>query len=353
MKYFLVKDYKYKHINDAGSKARWDVEQIMSGMGICPIGHSRSVSKNRLLHFARTLGNLLKLSVTIKRGDILILQFPVKYYDKICRLAHRRGTHVITLIHDLSCFRKKSNSVEKEVCRLNLSDGLIGSNSVMCQWLCENGFVGNGTRRIIIPLHLFDFLSDSTSPERQKKWPMHQVVYAGQLSHQKNRFLYEYGNYIKGYAVNVYGRGFDESYATHPEFFHVKGFMLPDRLIGCAEGDFGLVWDGGSVDDCSGDWGEYLMFNSPHKVSLYLRCGLPIIIWRKAALAEFVEENGIGICIDSLREINGIYEHLTPTDYYKMLNNVLRVSRMLAEGGFFKRALSEAVKQIEGKKDTE
>ena len=143
--------------------------------------------------------------------------------------------------------------------------------------------------------------------------------------------------YIKGYKA---GSVTDIAYDGVSGHFTVtcsvaKGFMLPDALIGAAEGDFGLVWDGDSVDSCCGNWGEYLMINTPHKVSLYIRCGLPIIIWRKAAMARFVEENGIGICVGSLRDIAGIYTRLTQAEYERMCENVQRVSRMMSEGRFF------------------
>ena len=119
--------------------------------------------------------------------------------------------------------------------------------------------------------------------------------------------------------------------------------MLPDELIGCADGDFGLVWDGDSAECCNGDWGEYLTFNTPHKISLYIRCGLPLIVWNKAAMADFVKENGIGICIDSLRDIDEIYEHLTQEEYNKMCDNILRINQAVSKGEYFRNALSEAI----------
>ena len=57
--------------------------------------------------------------------------------------------------------------------------------------------------------------------------------------------------------------------------------------------NFGLVWDGTSLDGCNGRYGEYLKFNNPHKTSLYLSCGIPVIIWKEAALADFVEEHKV------------------------------------------------------------
>ncbi len=340
MNCFLPKDYKYKHINDAGSKARWDIEQIMKDMGFRAIGKCHMVSKHRLLHFIRMLITTMRMPDRINKGDMLVLQYPIKYYETICRLAHWRGSRVVTFVHDLGCFRKKNRSVKKEMQRLNMSDDLIGCNPTICQWLRDNGFTGYKGKGCLEILQAFDFLSNSECTDRKGKCPSHQIAYAGQLARRKNSFLYKFGHHIEGYTVNVYGKGFDKSHAANPEKFNDKGFMEPDALIANIEGDFGLVWDGDAVDCCSGDWGEYLMVNTPHKVSLYMRCGLPIIIWRKAAMARFVEENGIGICVDSLREINGIYRRLAQVDYDRMCDNVARVSRMMSEGKFFSYAIS-------------
>ncbi len=345
-KFYLSRDFKYKHINDAGSKARRDIEQVMNKMGFQPAGKGYSISKNRICHFIRTIALVGRIPIYVSKGDLLVIQYPTKYYDTVCRLAHSCGAKVITFVHDLGCFRQKHNSVRKEIRRLNRSDALISCNPVIDNWLKENGFVGYKKQGISEPLHAFDFFSESQSPNRETGWPMRQVVYAGQLALRKNRFLYDIGNHVTGYQINVYGKGFDKSYAANPDIFDTKGFTTPDKLIGCAEGDFGLVWDGDSIDCCCGNWGEYLLVNTPHKISLYIRCGLPIIIWRKAAMAGFVEENGIGICIDSLREIDSIYERLTQDEYNKMCDNVRQVSQRMSEGWYFNRALSAVESRI-------
>lgn len=346
MNYYLARDYKCKRINDAGSKARLDIERIMDRLGFLPAGRNSTVHSNRVSHFIVTLAIIVGMVTRVKWGDKLVLQYPVKYYGAICYLAHMRGVSVITLVHDLGCFRHKRSSVRREIRRMNLSDGLIGCNSVVCKWLSNNGYVGYERKRIIESLGAFDFLSESVSPDRKKTWPLRQILYAGQLAWRKNSFLYQYGRVIAGYTVNIYGKGFDKSKAYDSDKFDLKGFLLPDDLIRYSEGDFGLVWDGDSVDSCSGNWGEYLSINTPHKISLYMRCGLPVIIWSKAAMAGFVEENGIGICVNSLRDISEVYEKITYDDYCLMCDNVQRVSRMMSGGGYLSRAVSKVVSRI-------
>lgn len=342
MKYYLPKDYKFKNIHDAGSKARMDVERIMEESGIIPVGTAHNISKNRLLHFIRTIKMVFSIPFTIRKGDCLILQYPVKYYATICKVTHLYGGNIITLIHDLSCFRKKHNTEKKEIELMNQSDAIIAHNDNMADWLQKNGYVGYNKKVIVESLNIFDFLSNSqSSEERNITWPLRKVAYAGQLARYKNKFLYELGNYMEGYTMNVYGKGFDHSTAANPNQFETKGFIPSDELIRNAEGDFGLVWDGDSIDSCSGNWGEYLKINNPHKVSLYIRCGLPIIIWDKAAMAKFVQEQNIGICISSLKDISAIYNNLSKEEYSKMYSNVQQINKLMSQGYFFKTALSK------------
>lgn len=344
--YYLSRDYKYKHLNDAGMKARLDIEHTMNKIGFQPAGKYRTISKNKILHFFRTILFIIRIPTCLQKDDILIIQYPTKYYDLVCKLSHLCGAKIITLIHDMVCFRQKHISIKKEISRLNQTDALISHNPNYCNWIINHGFVGYNNKKILISLDIFDFLSNVKGSNKKEFCFTHTIVYAGQLAFRKNRFLYNWGNHIDNYTVNVYGKGFEKSNAVNSEKFNTKGFMIPDKLISLAEGDFGLVWDGDSIDCCSGNWGEYLKINAPHKISLYLRCGLPIIIWKEAAMAQFIEKNGIGICIGSLCEINDIYKNLTQNEYKTMCDNVQHVSHLLSEGHYFTKAIQETITRL-------
>ena len=73
----------------------------------------------------------------------------------------------------------------------------------------------------------------------------------------------------------------------------------------------------------------------------YIRCELPVIIWEKPALSDFVRKNGIGISIASLNELDGILASLTPEQYATMKQNVAALSERLQNGYYIKKALSE------------
>ena len=105
---------------------------------------------------------------------------------------------------------------------------------------------------------------------------------------------------------------------------------------------FGLVWDGNSADTCSGNTGDYLRYNNPHKLSMYLASGLPVIIWSQAAEAPLVLEKGVGIAVSSLREIPEVLSGVDAVRYGKMRERVLALSGELRSGYYTKRAIIDS-----------
>lgn len=329
----------YKGIDSAGNKAKTDIEEIMSDIGFQNVGLPQTTYNNKIASFVLTLAGVLKAPFGLGKGDNLVLQYPLKkYFVFLCNMAHMRGAKVITLIHDLGSFRRKALTIEKEIWRLNHSDYIIAHNEVMKQWLIDHGCKA----KKIGVLEIFDFFSNAKRKEKTKVEKPFKVVYAGALAQRKNAFLYEVGNYINNYKFELYGSGFDKEKAAGSEHIEYKGFVKADKLIATVDADFGLVWDGSSVDTCSGNFGEYLQYNNPHKTSLYLRCGLPVIIWKKAAMARFIEQNRIGICIDSLKELDDILGNLTTEQYMEMIHNLQEISMLIGNGYYAQAAIEDA-----------
>ena len=108
------------------------------------------------------------------------------------------------------------------------------------------------------------------------------------------------------------------------------------------KGDFGISWYGSSLCAAVGPIGEYMEYNNPHKVGLYLRGNSPVIVWKKAGRARFIGQEGIGLAVDALTELPGRLAALTPQEYAAMVENVRRVNRRLAEGYYLQKAMREA-----------
>ncbi|MGX6427490.1 hypothetical protein [Lactiplantibacillus argentoratensis] len=76
------------------------------------------------------------------------------------------------------------------------------------------------------------------------------------------------------------------------------------------------------------------MYNNPYKLSFYLAAGIPVIIWAKAAEAEFVLSNHLGYTINSIDDINNLISTITPNSYQEIIQNVHRIQLKLIHGDY-------------------
>lgn len=337
MKCYISKNYR--HITNAGDKAKTDIEKVMDGLGYVNIGLQQSRTRNSIKAYFITLASLLRGVSRLRRGDTLVVQYPLKkYYDFVVSQALRRGACVVTVIHDLGSFRRKKLTIKEEIGRLQRSSVIVVHSEAMLEWLRDHGETAP-----MVVLGLFDYLSDTKATKPPVPWTgKPRLMFAGSLSPANNGWIYKLAEACPDVELILYGGDFDtERSRTNLD---VKGFVNSDTLIATAEGEYGCVWYGDSLDEGAGSLGEYLRYNAPHKTSLYLRCGLPVIIWEKAALAEVVKRLGVGICVSSLRDIDRVLDAVTPERYALMRENVAIVSAKLSKGDFITAALAEAEK---------
>ena len=325
------------YIKIFSNKPKEDINDIVERMGYRNLAPNCTRNAG-WAHFAVKLGALFGILWRMRRGDILLIQYPMKkFVTPAIHCAHLKRARVVVLIHDLGCFRRKKLTVEHEMRRMNRADYIIAHNPSMQAFMQKNGCTTP-----IATLGIFDYLSPSTPSTYATPHRPWRVLYAGGLGYWRNPFLYELDAHIDGWQLELYGKQFDAERAVGWQHIHFNGQLPPDELIASAEGDFGLVWDGGSLDECNGDWGEYLRVNNPHKTSFYLRARVPIIIWRHAALAPFILEHGVGIAVDKLTDINTELAHMTPETYAQMRENARRLGDQLDAGHFTQTALTLA-----------
>lgn len=338
MKCYISKNYR--RTDSAGDKAKTDIEAILGSVGYKNIGLRQRRVNSAVGAYFITLASVLKGVMSLKKGDILVVQYPLKkYYDFVVSRANACGAKVITVIHDLGSFRRKKLTVAQEVERLNRSAAVVVHSPAMRRWLADNGVTVP-----MIELGLFDYLSDSVPAEHEGPDDRYRLMFAGNASPVHNDWIYQLGEAAPSLDLVIYGGGIDESKLT-PNI-HPMGYVDSDTLIATAQGDFGVVWYGSSLDEGAGALGEYLKYNAPHKTSLYLRSGLPVIIWNQAALAGIVKEYNVGICVSSLRDVPEALSRLTPRDYAVMKANAEALASKLAKGFFIIDAVDRAEKAV-------
>lgn len=297
--------------------------------------------------------NWKQLTETVKSGDTVILQHPYEGILGTCsriRKMRRLGVRFVVLIHDLLSLRQNIESesssyynglMSKEEIRiLTESNAVICHNKKMKAYLCKCGIPESK----IVCLRIFDYLADGEAPAAHKNDGV--VTIAGNLAQSKSEYIYELINSDEC-SIRLYLYGPNFTGKNDDPQVQYKGQVLPDRLPSIMEGSFGLVWDGTSIDTCAGVSGEYLKFNNPHKCSLCLVSGMPVIVWKQAALAEFVEKNRLGLCVDSLKEIPERMARLSDEEYDSILKNVNAIREKLLKGSYFFAALQKALQLIE------
>ena len=318
------------------NKARQDVDRVFRDLGYTNLT-PQSKSVHPVSRFITKLTGVIRILTTVKRGDTLCLQYPMKkFYYMACTFAHWKGAYVATIIHDLGAFRRHKLTPEQENSRLKKTDFLIAHNDTMKQYLIEKGFKGH-----ICSLGIFDFIVQTEPKDYDTPHVPRRVFYASNLKKWRNGFLYALQGVMNEWEMTLYGHGFDEEGKRNPKLKYA-GSLPEDQLIAEAEADFGLVWDGNSIDECDGDWGSYLKINNPHKTSLYLRAGVPVIIWNKAAIAPFIESKGLGVSVGSLKELDEVFRTMTSEEYNTLKANAKAFSKLLGEGRFVRKAFVTA-----------
>lgn len=318
------------------NKAKQDIDEICRREGFVNLTR-HNFGSGGVGRFLTKVFAVLNILFCVKSGDMLLLQYPMKKFYKIaCRFARIKGAKVVTIIHDLGAFRRKKLTPAQENKRLSLTDFVIVHNPTMRDYLLKHGFKGG-----IHCLQIFDYLSDKQPSAYAVPHSPWRVVYAGNLGRWRNEFLYKLGDCVVDYDMDLYGKGFDDA-DNSCKRLRYHGFMPSDDFISTAQADFGLVWDGDSVAECTGAWGEYLKINNPHKTSFYLRAGIPVVVWSKAAMAPFVKEANVGLVVDSISQIGDKMAALSQADYVKIKEAARLVSERLACGYYFKEGIKSA-----------
>ena len=280
----------------------------------------------------------MKTITNLKKDDILLIQYPLINtmlgFEKVMEKLKEKGVITIILIHDLDSLRfiGMPRVVKEDRNVINKANYIIAHNKKMKEKLIEMCKIDKDRT---IELEIFDYILDNEiiPKERKKDKP---IVIAGNLSKEKAEYL-KYLKNVNNVTFNLYGKGYQKD--EDEKNINYIGAFLPEELINNLDGSFGLVWDGNSIDTCSGPYGEYLKYNNPHKTSLYLTAMLPVIVWKNSAMAEFVENNKVGITIERLEDISFEIQKITDEEYSKMIENTKAISEKLKRGEYLRKSI--------------
>lgn len=337
-KYYIAQ--AYRKVATAGSKPSMDFEKVLKRNGYKNLGLPSISTNSPTLWW---IWNWLSAHLAILRMPkhaVVAIQYPdQRHICEIFKKLKLRKNKAITLIHDINELRQFPFNYPEI---LELSDVLISHTNAMKSWLQRT----YAEKRVAV-LGIFDYMvnnittrSATLSSETSKS-----IVFAGALGKSK---------FIKGLKFShsdlkfvLYGPGITDDVRNN-DVIDYRGICSPDELLyNITDCNYGLVWDGESINECTGATGEYLKYNCPYKLSSYIAAGLPVIVWDKMAMAPFVQKYNIGISVSSLLDLPEVLSKITSDGYALMRRNAERMKIQLRKGEFYERALSNAESMIE------
>lgn len=321
--------------NHAGNKARTDIDKIFASRYDEPlvnIVNREGVIDRLFLEGIKRFYNCRKISNA--KNKTYVFQYPC--YIKCYRRALEKlvkNNRTIVIIHDLDFLRSMSKETIKDcINELNTYTVLIVHNNKMREKLEELGVTS-----AMVTLTLFDYLLED--PPKTNREKSKTVAFAGNLA--KSEFLKMHEIAQLKLRINLYGPNYDSSLIKSSNILF-KGSYTPEVIPFQLEGSFGLIWDGKSIDTCSGSFGEYMKYNNPQKLSLYIAAGLPIICWNQSAISEFVKEHNIGFSVASLNDISDYIDNINFEMYQNYVDNIVKLQRKVIKGNYTSQALKAA-----------
>ena len=334
---YEIAEFKMQDYN-AGQKAPSDVAIIVAKAGYKLLTVNRGTYRYGT---EQTKSEWDRVSNEIFNNSTILIQLPLVDVSggiyRLIELKKDKNIKVIAVVHDIEILRNNvtDDFIEQYKILKTCADIWIVHNERMKEVLVVQGFDAER----IVSLEIFDYLIDNPVDVKSDKG----VIIAGNLDMGKSEYIYKLKQ-IKAVKFNLFGANYsDNNVYDNINYF---GAFLPDELIKNLQGSYGLVWDGDSLDTCSGLTGEYLKVNNPHKLSLYLAVGLPVIIWNEAAEAEFVKRENVGLTVSSLYELPDKLSEISDNDYIVMKTNAAKIGKRLRNGEYMTRALKAAEDKI-------
>lgn len=316
------KDGKTREIiGSAASKAPNDVTIIARECGYNAKYVFNSNLKNKTLSVLINFCNLIKALGQCEKGSTILLQYPC-FNENIFQFARFffPKRKYITVVHDINSIRLKGKISKAEISSLSIFNEIIVHSPEMKDYLSK--YLQTNIKYHI--LGCFPYLTESVC---KKSEVLNEVCFAGNID--KSIFLKDFIPHIKNIKLKLYGKM--EHQIPKNSKVEYCGMFNPND-ISSLSGSWGLVWDGNSIETCSGTWGEYLRIIAPHKFSLYIAAGIPVIVWDKSAMARIVKEKGIGIIITNLYDLEKKISSVSNIQYIDILKSIAILQKKLKDG---------------------
>lgn len=264
----------------------------------------------------------------INRGDIVICQFPTGNGLKFERalVAHIKayGGRIVILVHELEALADagKLSTLGEVIWLYNQAEVLIVPTYSMKKYLLEHG-IKNEMKFIV--QEMWDYMADdrfSHTPALQKEIFVTDNESSAGINGWNSTVP------VKVYAGSVSGG----------QNIQNMGEMDPDQLfIELSKGGFGLVWYRDEY------FLQYMKYSASFSLARYLAAGIPVIVPAGISSRSIIEENHLGLVVNSLEEAEAAVEAMTEWDYSEYVRCVAQFAPALRHGYYTKKCLIDAM----------
>lgn len=333
-KYFIK--FGLSNKPNAGSKAMRDIMDLLCNQGYkCVV--SLPTNANKLFKLLDIPILIFTILFKIRKNGVLIYFVPsnlqrIKLLAFFKRIIKYR---LICFINDVESLRvpKNNECTQREINGIKVADIILVPNNNSKDILSTEFHFKNH----MIPVHVWDYLYDKCpTPKIATHYQDLPIALAG------NFHFFPYLKELNKITCNFKIWG-EKTVYIQQENLIFMGTQTPEGLINdIIDCSWGLVWYGESIESCTGELSNYIKFCNSHKCGLYLAAGIPLIVWKESGMAHFVNENKVGICVESLYEAESIIKGMNDEDYNKYRDNARRIGENIRHGHYFLEALKKA-----------
>lgn len=316
-----------------GGIGNHDIEVVLEREGYVPIRFPAAEGRGPLPKIQRVI-HLVRTISTVPRGATVVFQHPTYAHMSAwaVKALNRGGRRLICMVSDIDGLKDRDEALlKKELVFFRRFRHFIVHNPAMLGWFRTQGIDGR-----FASLGLFDYLSKAVSQVREVSF---EVTYAANLDHRPFvRKLKELNEPCPKLHFHVYGATEDPALFQGQNMTY-QGSMAAYDMPANMKGSFGLIWEGDSLSTLQGGYSEYLRYISPHKLSMYIASGMPVVCHPDMAIAGFVRDKGIGLMVTDLRQLQGELEKIDGELYGRMRSNCLAMRDAVVEGRHLPDAL--------------
>ena len=271
----------------------------------------------------------------VRKGDIVLIQYPfwhgtAIFSELLETVKSVNNAKVAIFIHDVvNMLDGHTELLGYEVYQFKNADILIMPSKKLYERMCGYYDLTKHNIRTIY-YDMFDCPFDANVEFHSSTQFRKRILYTGDMDRMEDGL-----KSLDKIDVNIYGCAIDEKYLT--DKIHWKGsFEYNDIALELHNsGGFGLIWTNHAAFE------RYYLYNAPYELTTYIIAEIPLICKKGSAYGKYVEDNGIGICVNSLTDAQNIILNMQKSEYENMLRNIRVVKDMLLCGYNTRKALNE------------